>query len=386
MLRLLSCFVRKQHNLVLFGAYLGNRFGDNSGALYKHCLAEPNRKFRYVWLTNYQKVESHVKSMGGESYRKTSLQGLWLSLRTRLIVTSHGTQDVLLYRPIPGKTKELYLHHGIPLRKAHLTKKKHGLHDAVLLNDNPRNITYMAATSPWGARQQQRNVTVSQSKLRITGYPRNDIFFRPVDAELHRIMQKYGFARYNILYAPTWRKWGGTRFFPFVDFDLESLVQFLRKRKISIILRPHSVDMSRQKGSSFWATLESYHDVIKVITIDEYADTQGLMLLADCLITDYSSIIYDYLLLNRPIVFLPYDIDEYSQHMGGFLGEYEQLTPGPKATTQSDLLKCLEMFQKGKDVFSEKRRKIGNLAHTFQDGQSSARVLALMREMLTGSR
>ena len=372
----------KQNNLILFGAYLGNRFGDNSGALYKYFIRHYNNKFRCIWLSNQAEAVSYVRGIGGEAYLKTSLRGLWFSVRTPLIITSHGTQDVLLYNPIFGKPKELYLHHGIPMRKAQLNNKKDSLHDSSLYIRQVRNITYMSATSYWGAEQQNKNIPVHSSKNRVTGYPRNDAFFQPIDSEINSLEQIYNLAQYNILYAPTWRKWGSACFFPFPDFDLGATASFLKKNNMSIILRPHSVDMHRQEKNKFWEDMQGYRDVIKAVTINEYRDTQMLMFLSDCLITDYSSIHYDYLLLNRPIIYLPYDIEEYVEKMGGFNCDYKEFTPGPKPKSQAEFLNYLGLFQKGIDYFSKERAKIRDIVHTYQDGQSCKRVYELVRETL----
>ena len=95
-----SRLIPKNRDLVLFGAFLGNRFGDNSGFFYQYCLRKRKGKFRYIWLANKNDTVDYVKSIGGEAYSKMSLRGLWTMLRAPLIITSHGTQDTLIYRPI----------------------------------------------------------------------------------------------------------------------------------------------------------------------------------------------------------------------------------------------------------------------------------------------
>tara|TARA_B100001964_G_C14240708_1_gene604856 strand:- start:258 stop:1475 length:1218 start_codon:yes stop_codon:yes gene_type:complete len=376
----LSYLVPKQKNLILFGSYLGKHFGDNGGFLYEYCLKYHGDEFRYVWLTDNGDVISHVRGLGGEACLKSSLKGLWYSVRAVLIVTSYGIRDVLLYEPYRGFPKELYLSHGAAFRKT-LMVEEGGMRCDSSMTRNRGTMDYLTVISQWNAEYEKSSFGLFSSQIRVTGYPRNDIFCGNYDTIIQRIIKKYGLALYNILYVPTWRKHEPTNFFPFPDCDIEKIAGFLKEKNMNIILRPHMVDMRRQKrNEQFWLNIKKYRDVMKIITIDVYTDIQLLMCLADCLITDYSSIQLDYLLLSRPMIFMPYDI-EYFNRVGGFHCDYDEFTPGPKPRTQKEFLECLEMFHKGEDPFFEKRLQIRDTVHDYKDGQSCRRVYELIKEI-----
>ncbi|MCP4220690.1 MAG: hypothetical protein GY765_39045, partial [bacterium] len=104
-------------------------------------------------------------------------------------------------------------------------------------------------------------------------------------------------------------------------------------------------------------------------------DIYPFLPLADLLITDYSSIYFDYLLLDRPIVFFPYDLETYINEERGLIFEYDRLTPGPHCFSREELEK--EVFTALvdlKDSYKEKREEIGKLAFTYRDGKSCQRV------------
>ena len=303
-------------------------------------------------------------------------------LRASLLITSHGIDDVLLFPPINSGQKQIYLHHGIPLRGVKIHNGKGGLNSVDLFMKNVASITYMISTSDWGAKQQQSNIPVFSDCLKVTGYPRNDMVYQPTNSMLKQAISRYSLDGYVILYAPTWRKWVPTRFFPFDDFDLEQLAGFLRAHNMIVILRPHSVDTYRKQEEEFWESIRPFYDVIKPIGIDEFPDTQLLMYRADCLVTDYSSIVYDYLLFNRPVMFIPYDKEEFESKMGGFIGAYDELTPGQKIHTQAKFFEYLELFQQGDDPHRTQRQAFCDIAHTYKDGNSCARVYQLMCETL----
>jgi CDP-glycerol glycerophosphotransferase (TagB/SpsB family) len=383
-LRILTLFITKKKNLILFGAFAGDSFGDNSGALYKHFINKYKRQYHCVWLANYSETVAYARSFGGEAFLKTSLKGLWFSLRASLIITSHRTQDVLVYKPIFKRPKELYLHHGVPMRIPKFDKQNGGvMRDRSFFIDQAKSMTYMVSTSKWSAAQQGKLYSVKPSQYKIDGYPRNDIFFHPNNHEYNNYKKEYSVYEFIILYAPTWRKWVPVRFFPFPDFDLIKMVNFLREQKMCIFLNPHPTDMRRQKNNKFWDNIQDYQDVLKIGSINKiYSDVEIMMFLSNCLITDYSSIHYDYLLLDRPIIYLPYDKDEYVNKMGEFNCDYEEFTPGPKPRSQEEFIHYLESFKKNKDDFSKKRERIKEIVHKYQDGQSCQRVYKTLIEML----
>jgi CDP-glycerol glycerophosphotransferase (TagB/SpsB family) len=377
---IISYLVPKDRKVIVFGAFLGNRFGDNSASFFNFCNVHKENTYKYYWLSDSSKVVASIKSKGRNAYLKKSLKGFWLTLRASLFITSHGLKDVLFYSVKRGIVPELYLHHGIPLRGSEISTR--GLKDTSYKTTRPKEITYMLATSVWGGNQQRKNIPVEPNKVIVSGYPRNDLFFNYNKDQCESIKSDLGINGYTILYAPTWRKWGKTIFFPFDDFELDSLVLFLRENNITIILRPHSVDMYRSDDSDLVNNIDYCNDVIKVISIDEYEDTQKLLLVSDCLITDYSSIFYDYLLLERPIIFFPYDKYIYSKRMGDFHGNYNDETPGKKIFKQNIFIDYISEIKNGKDEFCEARYNLCKLSHKYADGNSSKRLFNLIDELM----
>jgi len=102
----------------------------------------------------------------------------------------------------------------------------------------------------------------------------------------------------------------------------------------------------------------------------------------DILITDYSSIYFDYLLINRPILFMPVDLEEYSKKRGFVLEPYEFWTPGPKVTTIEKLVEELNIFIQNPDYYIEERKLINSLVNTYNDDHSCERVWESIRGRL----
>ena len=116
---------------------------------------------------------------------------------------------------------------------------------------------------------------------------------------------------------------------------------------------------------------ETYNSRIISANQDKFEDVMELLKYVDVLITDYSSIYIDFLLLDRPIIFLPYDIDEYQQYRG-FLYDYAAVTPGPKPKTLDSFLEEMDNALKGD--LAVNYNEVKNQFHFYQDDNSSKRV------------
>lgn len=106
----------------------------------------------------------------------------------------------------------------------------------------------------------------------------------------------------------------------------------------------------------------------------EFVDLYEVLSATDILITDYSSVYFDYLLLDKPIIFATPDLKEYQEERGFCLEPFEEWTPGPKVVTQEQLQSAIRNCNKEKDQYYQARRKVRNNVHQYIDGNSSVRV------------
>lgn len=165
-----------------------------------------------------------------------------------------------------------------------------------------------------------------------------------------------------IIYAPTFR-----------DFDLDKNeinvpIEKLKDLKDYLILvRLHP--LVREKINK---------DIFKhknIINACEYPDCSDILAIADILITDYSSIIYEYSPLNRPIIFYPYDYEKYVELRGGFYLDYKQELPGPICYNEDELLKVLENIDKNKSKYNKKLIAFNKKYNYLSDGKASKRFV-----------
>lgn len=368
-LKLIALVIPKQKGLILFGSFSAERFGDNSAALFSY-IHKSHPELTAVWMTNSAQVVEEIKRLGGSVHKRRTFRGIWLSLRAEVVVSSHGIKDAIMFEPFSHRPELVYLGHGIPLKKGWIgiDNIPNKFKQASL--KKAKYSTFMISSSEFSAQLQNSFLPIGKKKIKITGLPRNDILFK---LNKENIQKKYNLNefKYVIFYAPTFRNWELTRFFPLEDYNIKELNKFCELNEACFILRPHHNDLINM-NTDFWKELKGSSD-FRIITHESCSNVNELLVASDCLITDYSSIFFDYLLLDRPMIFLPYDLEKYEKDHG-FLVDYNSVSIGHKPKDQQELLSNLQQIIYGKDEYSSLRSELKNKIHKYLDSNACFRV------------
>ena len=213
-------------------------------------------------------------------------------------------------------------------------------------------FTYMISNSSKMQDVFKESFNIKDRQFRVLGQPRNDALLNP--NSLDSLTGLYGndlpFFKKTILYAPTWRINEDVELFPFSDFNLDEIEGYLEKNEIMIFIRYHSQSFKESKDSFFTPHIRYLND-------DKINDIMAILNIFDLLITDYSSIYFDYMLLERPIIFLPYDYEQYCVD-SGLNFDYFDITPGAKPKTQKEFLDSIQEAFFGMDLYKEKRSEV----------------------------
>lgn len=226
-------------------------------------------------------------------------------------------------------------------------------------------------------------------KVFATGLPRNDYLFSENGRErLAGIIPSEILDGRMLLYLPTMRKSlkeEGAQFeenvFNYQAYDPDELEKVLEAHDAHLLVKYHPSDsalMDQSKKSSSSRIVYLDEDKLQ----DNQLTLYHILNAFDCLITDYSSVYVDYLLLDRPIVFSCPDIDRYEADRGFCVDDPTLLMPGAIVKTQEELLKSLEDILSGKDDYASKRAEMTPFFHTHVDGKSSQRAFELMQDAL----
>lgn len=222
---------------------------------------------------------------------------------------------------------------------------------------------------------------IPKSRFLDIGVPRNDVLLNSNGIlKIHETFP-YTINKKIILYTPTYRE--RTKYtdsesqgyiFDYPDFSIDDLDLFLHKMNAVLLVKMHLEDSYRfhdrlkDSSSIFFIKEEDYegHDFYEYINA------------VDVLITDYSSIFVDFLLLDRPILFAHRDIDKYEEERGIMWEPIEFWFPGIRVFDYEELKNSIKEIINGKDIYNEKRHVIRDLMHKNKDGKASERLLELL--------
>jgi len=307
----------------------------------------------------------------------------------KVVVTTHSNN---LYFLNPNDRKYIQLWHGFILKGL-------GLMDKCVPLSRKKNV------DDWKRYDVVTSYSLMYSSLinacfggnthlyRITGAPRNDFLFKSDGRKLLSNLLNIELHDKKILFfMPTFRSNFYTQYisgnksweniFGFKEFDNKEFSYFLQKNNIVLILKMHPYEelfvSEIIKNQDIKNTFLIFDDTLEKSKIDSYEIINA----CDLLITDYSSIYFDFLLLDRPIIFTPIDLDEYIENAGMLYGPYEYWTPGPKVLDQETLQEEILKNINGKDEYSNQRNVIRNIVHHYKDANSSSRVWNVIEEVL----
>ncbi|ASK19160.1 CDP-glycerol glycerophosphotransferase family protein [Halomonas sp. N3-2A] len=323
-----GCFPRNDR-LWIFGAWHGRQFADNTSYLYRH-VRDHEPSLRAVWLAHDQEIVKRVREEGGESYLAYSGKGILLSLRARLFLVTHSAEDVNPHASFGGQL--INLTHGTPLKRLVQDARSSrlgvftGVYDRYLrrLLPGQRRPQQVLVASDVGRERMISAFGLPSDRVTALGYPRWNAF----QENASTLLQQAGIdiLAYDkvVLYAPTLRMQGKGGLDVSQGERLEALLPWLEKHRVLLLIRGHT----SLKMSGVQALMEG-NASIREAPVSIFPDVNALFPAVDVLITDYSSLMFDYACLNRPIILMAPDLDDYLNLDVGVYGDYLADAPGP---------------------------------------------------------
>ncbi len=337
-----SLFSKRDEKLIVFTSFHNKKFDSNSKYLFLYFLKEhPEYTCKFV-VNDNELREKLEKEIGPYFVNTNTVEGIKTVLKAKTWFASALELPILGFALRVRRTV-VHLGHGAPLKNVGLMENDVSFVKRVYYWIVRSNISYSLATSETMTRVIKTFTGLSEKHVIIAGEPRNDAFDGyTVTPE---ILNNDGV---KVLYAPTWRHYEDTKLFPFADFDVSDFDNFLKENNITIYLRVHP-NFDNHKADGMFNS-----ERIKLFTGVNYPEIMDYMQNFDSIITDYSSIYFNFLILDRPIIFLPYDIEEYLDKVGLAL-DYDEFTPGDKAVTYEEFKKSLLQVKNNPEMYSAER-------------------------------
>lgn len=330
-------------NRVLFISYFGKQYSDSPRFLYEE-LCKKREDLDIVWVLNSKNTQ--LEMSGVKIVKEKSLSYLYyLATSKYWIDNCHG------YHLREPRKETVYFQtwHGTPLKK---------------IGQDIEGEQYKKSRESWNLETSYWNYLLSPSKglndiftkafsidkniLINATYPRNEFLLNANLEEVkNKVLRELKIPKENlekkiILYAPTFRL-GETEEYS-LKIDLEKFNEKLESEYIFLIRTHPNVKkiVSEIENSSIF------------IDVSKYNDIHELYIASDILITDYSSVFFDYSLLKKPMIFYPYDYEHYKNEDRGFYFEYGEIVPGPIVYTSEELLQLLLKLEEDKEKYKDK--------------------------------
>ena len=333
---------------IVFSSRGAKAYADNSKVLFEKFISEDIENVYY-----YTKNRSTLQSIPKNSIYAYSIRGFYILIRARILVFTHGSSDYFPYFPSKHPQRIfINLFHAIAVKRVGITNKTSNIREVNKWN-------YFVVSSEFEKEFIKKQYLFNDDQILNFGHPRNDIL-------INNSPKSSKYTNKLVLYAPTFRDSTITKLFPFEDSDLLILDEFLLNNGIEIMIRLHINEEVKYKDHEVYKKLNNiyFEGSDKIPSINDFLHN------VDMLITDYSSITLDYLLLNKPIAYIPYDFQEYNSKRG-FSFDYYKYLAGPVLKSQNDLKSFLLMDS---DSFSDKKKTLKKLFHNHQDGRSTERL------------
>jgi len=380
---ILSYLIPKNKNLYLFGSGSGVSFKGNPKYLYLYSLVN-KCSCNIYWITKSENVHTTFTGKKYPVIKLHSIIGFWRILRAKYLIIDQSAEDIYYVGSIFGNFNFIQTWHGTPLKKIwyHLREdgkgigKHRGISGFIPIVLSKKigifsSCKYKLILSP---SKDVSNILTKASlnkNVKLVGYPRNDVLFnKKLIFENYKEKLNLRNHRKVILYCPTFRdNYESVK--PFSDEFFKDLNSYLKKKGDVFLIKKHPFEKNINTPNH----LSNIKDVSSVVE-----DVQELLVFTDILITDYSSVFFDFILLDRPIIYYSYDFEEYLENCRGMYYEYYKEMPGPFAKNENELLDLIETADKwfNGEEYQMKYKKFKDKFNYYQDGKSCERLFQLL--------
>lgn len=359
---------KQKKNIVIY-SNLG--FRDNIKSIYDFLIENKyNEKYKIVCsLDDYKLYKSstinNVKFV-------SNIRGIFYYLTSKYCFYSFGKY------PIKPSNSQVVINlwHGMPLKKI-------GNMEDATRNEDYNYFSYIIATSEFFGKIMQKSFNCTKNQILICGQPRNDELF--IKNSLKKDIQIENFDKV-IIWLPTFRKSSRLNLmntkceikselnFPIIDNieKMKEINEILKYKNSILIIKPHPMQDLNDKDLIQYSNIKILtQELLNKNNISVY----NLIKESDSLITDYSSVYFDYLLLNRPIGFTINDINDYSDSRGFVIDNPFEIMPGEMITDYKSFKIFIKNTIEGFDKYSEKRKSINELCNVYKNGGFCKQIL-----------
>lgn len=364
--RIFSLLPTKKKQIFL-ESFLGESYSDSPKAIYEY-MQKHYPAYSFVWSFDDKKQipgnAKQVKRFSLRYFYHLAQSAYWIS-NARMPNQLVKSED----------TTFLQTWHGTPLKRLALDMDEVSMPgtNAERYKNNFVNETkqwdYLIAPNAYSSEIFKRAFYFKGEMLEV-GYPRNDLLVNADGTMIESVKKKLGIPldKKVIIYAPTWRD-----------------DEYFSRGNYKFTLRLDLDKMQRQFGDEYIVLLRTHYLISNALDISgyegfvydfsSYDDIAELYVVSDILITDYSSVFFDFANLKRPILFYTYDIEKYRDQLRGFYIDMEEELPGPLLYTSDEVIDAIENIDEVQEEYKEKYEMFSERFCAWDDGHAAQKTV-----------
>ncbi|MGI2327554.1 CDP-glycerol glycerophosphotransferase family protein [Planococcus sp. YIM B11945] len=356
----------RREKLVMFESFHAKQYSDNPRAIYEY-MKEHHKDYELLWSID-KSVEGVFKELNVPHVVRYTWDWFKTFPRAKYWVNNCRLPGWI---PKPENTVYVQTWHGTPLKKlgvdieeVHMPGTETELYKKNFIAET-RKWDYLVSPNPYATKILTRAFDFKGTVIE-SGYPRNDVLSLASESIISNLKEKLGIPvdKKVMLYAPTWRD-----------------DEFYKRGQYKFQFQFDLHEWQREFGDE-WVLLSRMHYLVVenfdfseyeglVYDVSSYPDIRDLYLVSDMMITDYSSVFFDYAILDRPVIFFMYDLEKYRDTLRGFYIDIEHEAPGPIAQTKEELFQAIRDLIQSPPRSNAFKAKFSSL----EDGHATERVV-----------
>ncbi|RPF54197.1 bifunctional glycosyltransferase/CDP-glycerol:glycerophosphate glycerophosphotransferase [Aquisalibacillus elongatus] len=358
--------VKKDH--VVFESFMGKGYSCNPKAIYEYML-EHRPNYQFIWINNGKKLDIPGNP---KQVKRYSLGYYYYMARAKYWVF-----NTRLPKHVKKRDETVYLQtwHGTPLKRLGIDIEEVQM-PGTDTGRYKKNFTYESSRWDYLISPNQYSSEIFKRAFDFDnhmleyGYPRNDALYQADQSYIDQLKKKAGIPvdKKVILYAPTWRD-----------------NQFIEKGKYSFEL-PLDLEKMREKLSDEYVLVLRLHYLVAsqldltgyedfAYDLSTFDDIAELYLISDILVTDYSSVFFDYANLNRPILFYTYDLDDYKGKIRGLYFDIETEVPSPLLMNSDEVIDAIQNIDQIVDKYQDTYKQFHERFCSWENGKAAENVV-----------
>lgn len=383
----LQKLLKRDENLWLFGSTNSNTDSDNGYTFFEFVNKNYNN-VKTVWVTQQPSVYERMRAEGYYNVEMSnSLKGKLACLRAGVCFISIGPTET--NKKYINGIRQIVLWHSMAIKQIAYDmeafhQKKMSKKETALTRFEKFCMPYLFnlnaecvfVTSEFFIPIFASAFKLPPEKVIPLGQPKNDAFFYETTEKLISHLNEKFKDPLKIIYMPTFRddlRNSGKQFNPFDEFgfDTKGIMEMLERNNAVFLYKCHNHDGI--------VKVSNLSERFIILTPEKYHDPYTLLKDVDILVTDYSSVYFDFLLTKKPIILAPFDIDIY-QAMRPFYYDYFENIEGCVVYNWNEFIKAIDEHK-----YFNPSDEVCRKFNKYQDGRSCERILGFMKSYLANS-